>query len=120
MATVEPSVGTYAIVTGWGRLTQGGQYPDQLQAADVFVTTRGACVSHYASYGVITDNMFCAGGLGVGKGPCQGDEGSALLYDGELIGIVSWGVGCALVDYPRVYANIATLRSFVTEQTGVN
>jgi len=63
--------------------------------------------------------MICAGVPGGGKGACQGDSGGPLVVAGQLVGIVSWGVGCAEPDYPGVYSNFATLKSFGTENPGV-
>jgi trypsin len=63
--------------------------------------------------------MICAGVAGGGKDACQGDSGGPLVAGSQLVGIVSWGVGCAEADYPGVYSNIANLKSFVTENTGV-
>ena len=63
--------------------------------------------------------MMCAGVIGGGKEFCQGDSGSPLVIGGQLSGIVSWGLSCTEADYPGVYSNVATLKSFVTEQTGV-
>jgi trypsin len=63
--------------------------------------------------------MICAGVTGGGKDACQGDSGGPLVVGNQLVGIVSWGLSCALPDYPGVYSNVATLRSFITEQTGV-
>ena len=63
--------------------------------------------------------MICAAVPGGGKDACQGDSGGPLVVNGVLVGIVSWGLSCALADYPGVYSNVATLQSFVTKQTGV-
>ena len=64
--------------------------------------------------------MICAGVSEGGKDACQGDSGCPLACGSHLVGIVSWGVVCVKSDYPGVYSNVATLRSFVTENTGVN
>jgi len=119
LTSVEPPAGALAVVTGWGRLTPGGLLPSQLQAVEVNITSREACNSAYAQYGGITVNMICAGVPQGGKDACQGDSGGPLVVDDEVVGIVSWGLSCALADYPGVYSNVATLRSFVTNTTGV-
>ena len=119
LTTVEPPAGALSVVSGWGTLTPGGSLPSQLQAVDVDITSRAVCNSAYAAYGGITENMICAGVTGGGKDACQGDSGGPLVVGGQLVGIVSWGLSCALADYPGVYSNVATLRGFITEQTGV-
>jgi trypsin len=63
--------------------------------------------------------MICAAVPGGGKDACQGDSGGPLVVGGKLVGIVSWGIGCAEADYPGVNSNVATLKSFVTQETGV-
>jgi len=115
----EPPAGVLAVVSGWGTLTPGGSLPSQLQAVEVFITDRAECNTAYASYGGITVNMICAAVPGGGKDACQGDSGGPLVVCDKLVGIVSWGLSCALADYPGVYSNVATLRSFITNQTGV-
>jgi trypsin len=119
LTITEQPAGVLAVVSGWGTLTPGGSLPSQLQAVEVFITDRAECNSAYASYGGITVNMICAAVPGGGKDACQGDSGGPLVVDGKLVGIVSWGLSCALADFPGVYSNVATLRSFVTNQTGV-
>merc|ERR1711937_399572 len=64
----------------------------------------------YEGYGEITDAMMCAGDTSDGgEDACQGDSGGP-LYDKNadtLVGVTSWGIGCALEDYPGVYSRIS-------------
>jgi len=119
LTSSEPPAGSLAVVSGWGLLSSGGTLPSQLQAVEVYITSRAACNSAYAEYDGITDNMICAAVPGGGKDACQEDSGGPLVVGGQLVGIVSWGVGCAEPNYPGVYSNVAILKSFVTENTGV-
>jgi len=120
MTDTEPAAGSTSVVSGWGTLTPGsGQLPLQLQAVEVLITNREVCNTAYDLYGGITERMICADVPGGGKDACQGDSGGPLVVGGQLVGIVSWGLSCALADYPGVYSNVAPLRDFVTEQTGV-
>ena len=96
-------VGQVATVTGWGTLSSGGAQPTVLQEVNVTVTTNSACNS---AYGTITDMMLCASAPG--KDSCQGDSGGPLVLQENgrqaLVGVVSWGAGCAKPGYPGVYA----------------
>jgi trypsin len=120
MTSSEPAAGSLSVVSGWGTLFSGsGALPSQLQAVEVYITSHTECNCAYAEYDGITDNMICAAVTGGGKDDCQGDSGSPLVVGGQLAGIVSWGVGCADAEYPGVYSNVATVKSFVTQETGV-
>jgi trypsin len=119
MTHSQPVAGSLAVVSGWGAVSAGGPYSMQLQAVEIYIVSREECNSAYADYGGITGYMICAGVTGGGKGPCQGDSGGPLVVGGQLVGIVSWGYGCAEFAYPGVYSDVASLRSFVTDTTGV-
>nr|XP_022900615.1 trypsin-7-like [Onthophagus taurus] len=111
-------VGEKSVVSGWGTLTEGGSSPSQLQSVEVTVVSNSACASAYGS-GSITDRMMCAGETSGGKDACQGDSGGPLVVDGQLIGIVSWGYGCARPAYPGVYASVPTLRGYITSVANI-
>ncbi|XP_066984559.1 clotting factor G beta subunit-like [Macrobrachium rosenbergii] len=101
-----------AVVTGWGTTTSGGIQPNELQEVTVPTLTNTQCRLSYGTAS-ITANMICAGPLAGGKDSCQGDSGGPLVAPGSatqtfnvLIGIVSWGNGCALPNYPGVYTRV--------------
>jgi trypsin len=120
LTSSEPAAGALAVVSGWGTLSSGSSsLPTQLQAVEVNIISSTSCNNAYSEYGGITARMICAGVSGGGKDSCQGDSGGPLVVSGSLVGIVSWGAGCAEADYPGVYSNVAVLRSFVTDETGV-
>ncbi|KAF7281460.1 hypothetical protein GWI33_004749 [Rhynchophorus ferrugineus] len=98
--------GSMAIVSGWGCEVENGNESDKLNSALVPITTEQYCQKTYASLNQITDNMICAGFEEGEKDSCQGDSGGPLVYNNTLVGIVSFGIGCARKDYPGVYTNV--------------
>ena len=68
----------------------------------------------YESSGyTIADTMICAGTTG--KGPCHGDSGGPLVDEkGLLIGIVSWGNGCAR-GYPGVFTKVSYFLDWINQ-----
>jgi len=105
LADVAPSPGTPATVLGWGRTGEGGPRSARLRAATVPVRSDAECADAYRRYDPAT--MLCAGRAGGGVDACQGDSGGPLVADGRLIGVVSWGTGCARPGLPGVYTRVA-------------
>lgn len=102
------------------RLQQGGSSTDDLMAVSVPIVDRLTCSEAYKSVKPITNRMICAGQLNDGgKDSCQGDSGGPLSANDTLYGIVSWGYGCARPKFPGVYSNVAYLRPWITNVTGI-
>lgn len=68
--------------------------------------------------------MICAGNKTAMKQTCRDDFGAPLTCKDpqsgipKLIGLVSWAVGCGEI-YPGVYAYVESVRSWITEKTGI-
>ncbi|XP_017784502.1 PREDICTED: trypsin-1-like [Nicrophorus vespilloides] len=110
--------GSEAVVSGWGAIIEGGNSPSMLQAVHVDIISQEDCRVAYGENDV-TDRMICAGVNGGGKDACQGDSGGPLVVNGQLVGIVSWGYGCARPESPGVYSSVANMRDYITENAGV-
>ncbi len=114
--------GSDVTVTGWGTLSSGGQSPDVLQSVVVPVVSNAQADSAYNTVN-ITDDMIGAGLIGVGgKDSCQGDSGGPLVVEGptgpKLVGVVSWGFGCADPRFPGMYARVASFEQFIVTRAG--
>ena len=93
-------------LSGFGTLQSGGGIPDTLQHVQIGYVPQATCAANYGP-GQIFPSMMCA--ADPGKDSCQGDSGGP-LYDTAnkvLVGVVSWGIGCADPKYPGIYSRIA-------------
>lgn len=103
---------TLTFISGWGETQHPSESNDFLRAVQVPIIKQSVCKE---AYSFLTPTMVCAGDMDGGIDSCQGDSGGPLrrISDGMLIGIVSFGNGCALPGYPGVYTRIASARSWI-------
>lgn len=92
-----------------------------LRAVNLPIVNQDYCNSQYG--GRITPQMICAGFQEGGKDTCFGDSGGPLTcqQNGEkqLVGIVSFGRGCARPNYPGVYVRLTAVRDWIQNRTGI-
>lgn len=117
ITTNEPSEGDVCTVSGWGTLKSQGKQPKSLMKVDVPIVSRSQCNQWYYNSDDITENMICAGYKKGKKDSCQGDSGGPLVKKGtnELVGVVSWGIGCAGKKKPGVYTNVANYYNWINQ-----
>jgi trypsin len=122
LSKMDPAYQQVLTLTGWGRLTFGGNLPDELQMVNVNYIDTETCTTSPFNYtkNRITMSMMCAGALvGGGRDSCQGDSGGPLIAQGTnkrthlLVGVVSWGEGCADPKYPGIYGRVSYVLDWI-------
>merc|ERR1712018_777515 len=109
---INPSAGDMFEVSGWGTTSEGGDTSDQLRMVSVPYVDDASCDNSYGNIGgIVSDVMICAGEAG--KDSCQGDSGGPMTFNGQHVGIVSWGIGCARAGYPGVYGQTDAMLDFI-------
>ncbi|KAJ1175419.1 hypothetical protein NDU88_000707 [Pleurodeles waltl] len=104
-------MGTQCWVSGWGYTRADNIHvAETLKEASVPLISTKRCNSSCMYDGEITPRMLCAGYLDGRIDACQGDSGGPLVcqdeYTWRLVGIVSWGMGCAEPNHPGVYTKV--------------
>ncbi|XP_055856628.1 trypsin zeta-like [Episyrphus balteatus] len=112
MTETRPLPYEIAQVTGWGQVSEIGALSDLLLEVEVSIIPNEICEARFDE-GRINPSMLCAGTAKGGKDACSGDSGGPLLVNGVLVGVVSWGDGCARAEFPGVYASVADLRPWI-------
>lgn len=106
---IDTGSGTRVTTMGWGTTSSGGAASPVLLEVELGIVSNEDCNADDAYSGAVSENMMCAAESE--KDSCQGDSGGPLIFndpDGDvLVGVVSWGVGCADPSYPSVYARVA-------------
>ncbi|XP_011921711.1 PREDICTED: transmembrane protease serine 5 isoform X5 [Cercocebus atys] len=110
--------GSQCWVSGWGHTDSSHTYSsDMLQDTVVPLLSTQLCNSSCVYSGAFTPRMLCAGYLDGRADACQGDSGGPLVCpDGDtwrLVGVVSWGLGCAEPNHPGVYAKVAEFLDWI-------
>ena len=118
-----PYKGSILTAIGWGRMEENGEGSKIMQEAQLTYVEPDSCLKKFGGQ-YIDDSMLCA--FEAGKDSCQGDSGGPLVTmdpetgDEVLVGVVSWGVGCASA-YPGVYARVSKVIDWInTNVCGTN
>ncbi|CAM9384255.1 unnamed protein product [Rangifer tarandus platyrhynchus] len=112
--------GSECWVSGWGHTDPSHTHSsDVLQNAVMPLLSTQLCNSSCVYSGALTPCMLCAGYLDGRADACQGDSGGPLVCLDEgtwrLVGVVSWGHGCAEPSHPGVYAKVAEFLDWIQD-----
>lgn len=106
-------------VSGWGRRAENGPTSTVLRRLNV---PRIRSMDCEKDSGVqLTTNMFCAGYIDGSQDSCKGDSGGPLVtrYKNTsfLLGIVSWGRGCARPGNYGIYTRVSNYLEWIHNRT---
>lgn len=107
------------VVSGWGRVHEAGPTARILKRLQVPVVRSQDCEDQTGL--VLTQNMLCAGFLEGQQDSCKGDSGGPLVTQyGQtwfLIGLVSWGRGCARPGHYGIYTRVSEYLDWIRTRT---
>ncbi|CAG5132420.1 unnamed protein product, partial [Candidula unifasciata] len=120
----DPKRAEYCVAAGWG--TDNVNYPgltQNLQSVRLPIVDHSLCVPSYGS-NYVNNLKICAGDFyRGGRDTCQGDSGGPLMckFDNRFVvlGIVSFGSGCARPRFPGIYTRVSheSILSFIQQST---
>lgn len=112
LIATSPKQGTVCQTSGWGTIQSGVHMATvEMMAVNISIISLKSCNADYD--GQILNGMICAGEDGGGKDACQGDSGGPLVCEGLLAGVVSFGMGCGLPNYPGVYSDVTYFQKWI-------
>ncbi|XP_043927886.1 transmembrane protease serine 2 [Protopterus annectens] len=110
-------------ISGWGSTFSGGAGTETVMMASVPLIDTSVCNQRSVYSGAIKPSMVCAGYLDGGIDSCQGDSGGPLVTEDNsiwwLVGVTSWGDGCAKRNRPGVYGRMTSFVDWIYQQMQV-
>ncbi|XP_037046681.1 chymotrypsin-2-like [Bradysia coprophila] len=117
LADRHPPDDSIATVTGWGLVEVNGLPPNQLQVLLARVVGTRECKFFWTAF-MSSAHHICTL-KNIDQGVCLGDSGSPLQFNGEQVGIVSFGTLACAVGYPDVYTRVPTYKKWISDVTGI-
>ncbi|NXJ40348.1 FA7 factor, partial [Ciconia maguari] len=117
LATLLSEEGRIGMVSGWGATHNRGSTLRFLMKVRLPIVNMETC--QQSTDRLITDNMFCAGYNTEVADACKGDSGGPFTVSYHntwfLLGIVSWGEGCAEKGKYGVYTRVSNYIPWIKE-----
>lgn len=113
ITTREYDIDTLGVIAGWGSTQEGGTSINEIRFVNVRMLEYYECTKKYKMFN--RDIQLCVGHLKGGKDSCQGDSGGPLVIQSHVVGIVSYGLGCARAKTPGVYTNVYRFSSWIAD-----
>ncbi len=107
---------TAATIYGWGSTSENGTASRYLLSATVPIRDDSYCRSGASNFD--PSLLTCAGYDDGGVDTCQGDSGGPLVVSGKLVGITSFGDGCARAGKPGYYTRVGPNAAVIEKQLG--
>ncbi|GFU27036.1 protein masquerade [Trichonephila clavipes] len=117
-----PQENVKCTVTGYGFISIDGDMSLKVNEAQVPIIDDTDCMANVtealANPFILPASSFCAGGQGQ-QDACQGDAGGPLVCEiggfHELVGLVSWSLGCGREDVPSIYIKVPTFMGWINQ-----
>ncbi|XP_075616965.1 coagulation factor IX isoform X2 [Balearica regulorum gibbericeps] len=117
LASLLSEEGRVGMVSGWGATHDRGSTLRFLMKVRLPIVNMETC--QRSTDRLITDNMFCAGYTTEAAEACKGDSGGPFTVPYHntwfLLGIVSWGEGCAEKGKYGVYTRVSNYIPWIKE-----
>ncbi|NXP09561.1 FA7 factor, partial [Thinocorus orbignyianus] len=117
LAALLSEEGRIGTVSGWGATHDRGSTLRFLMKVRLPIVSLETC--QRSTQRLLTDNMFCAGYRTQAADACKGDSGGPFTVPYHntwfLLGVVSWGEGCAQEGKYGVYTRVSNYISWIKE-----
>ncbi|XP_017030133.1 trypsin alpha-3 isoform X2 [Drosophila kikkawai] len=109
-----PQMGVTYSVLGWGRMYSEGPLSSEILQLEVALMDTKKCLSHFKYF---RPGMLCAGkdNSTIDADPCSGDIGAPVIWNGVVVGIVSYPLGCGSDILPSIYTDVHSGLKWITE-----
>nr|XP_015904872.2 protein masquerade isoform X1 [Parasteatoda tepidariorum] len=117
-----PKEGVKCTVTGYGFVSPEGGMALRIREAQIPIVDDMECMTNVTEAldnpFILPSSSFCAGGEGI-EDACQGDAGGSLACEvggfHELVGLVSWGLGCGRNFVPSIYVKVPAFMGWINQ-----
>ncbi|NP_001166253.1 serine protease homolog 93 precursor [Nasonia vitripennis] len=114
LPTDDTTDNTSVVLSGWGLTHVNGTLAKNLQEIDLKIVSQEECDQFWSTIFPITEAHLCTF-TKIGEGSCRGDSGGPLVADKVQVGIVSFGLPCA-VGHPDVFTKVYTFLDWIQKQ----
>ncbi|KAK4872917.1 hypothetical protein RN001_014946 [Aquatica leii] len=117
LASTQPPDFSECRLSGWGLTSFPSEIiPNNLQHIQLYKISLAECRRGLPNFAVYDSNVCTF--KGAGQGACKGDSGGPLISGNVQIGVVSWGIPCAL-GVPDVFTSVPSYRAWIRSYTGI-
>lgn len=119
-STTKKNAKEVAVASGWGLTSSPGKIPSTLQFITLRTISNEECARRHV---LLNKSNIYKGSVCTftkqNEGLCMGDSGGPLTVEGQLLGIVSWGMPCAR-GYPDVFTRVPVFEKWIKEKMASN